>query len=210
MMFPRSPLRLTLTALASLSLLAACGSDDEELPAQVAGKAQVVQSTEADYARAVIASAVKTTGQGGVYEGIVIRLTQDIPVYRLWNGPAKLDSRGNTNRLGGWWSYDAPKGTVQAYRTAYEICNGWNDLTWVAKCTLKAGAVVVIGPGQSVSAETCGDVTGKESYAANAKDWQLYVDKPWNRTTELDCSSTASDYEADPTDISKAKVAAAS
>jgi hypothetical protein len=193
--------------LAAVLALAGCGSDDEQLPAQVAGKAQVLETTDADYGRAVITSAVKPAGQGGVSEGTVIRLTQDIAVYRLWSGPAKVNAAGLTNRIGGWWSYDAPRGTQAQYRSNYEICNGWNDLTWVAKCTLKAGAVVVIGPGQSVSAETCGDPTGKESYAANSRDWQLYIDKPWTRPTELVCPDAAQDYEADPNDISKAKSA---
>jgi hypothetical protein len=195
-----------------LALLGGCvslssGSDDERLPTQLAGKAEVLVSTDADYARAVITSAIKAAGDGGVVEGTVIRLKQDVTVWRMWSGPTKKNAGGLTNRIGGWWAYDAPKGTQAQYRTAYEICNGWNDLTWVAKCTLKAGAVVVIGPGQSVSAQTCGDVTGVENYPANQKDWQTYVDKPWNRPTELVCPADTEDYEVNPADISKAKTA---
>jgi hypothetical protein len=183
------------------------GSDDERLPSQLAGKAEVLSTTDADYLRAVITSAVKAAGEGGVVEGTVIRLKQDVTVWRMWSGPTKKNASGLTNRIGGWWSYDAPIGTQAQYRTAYEICNGWNDLTWVAKCTMKAGAVVVIGPGQSVSAQTCGDVTGAETYPANQKDWQTYIDKPWARPTELVCPGDTEDYEANPVDISKAKVA---
>lgn len=195
-----------------LVLLGGCvsldtGSDDERLPTQLAGKAEVLATTDADYARAVIASAIKPAGEGGVVEGTVIRLKQDVSVWRMWSGPNRKNASGLTNRIGGWWGYDAPKGTQAQYRTAYEICNGWNDLTWVAKCTLKAGAVVVIGPGQSVSAQTCGDVTGAETYPANQKDWQTYVDKPWARSTELVCPADTEDYQADPADISKAKAA---
>ena len=195
-----------------LVLLGGCvsldsGSDDERLPTQLAGKAEVLATTDADYPRAVITSAVKAAGEGGVVEGTVIRLTQDVTVWRMWSGPTKKNASGLTNRIGGWWAYDAPKGTQAQYRTAYEICNGWNDLTWVAKCTLKAGSVVVIGPGQSVSAQTCGDVTGVENYPANQKDWQTYVDKPWARPAELVCPADTEDYQADPADISKAKAA---
>lgn len=200
--------RLAAVMLAALAVLAGCASSsDDDLPAQVRGKAVVLAPTDADYARAAIGSAVKPAGQGGVSEGIVIRLTQDIPVYRMWSGPAKVNAAGLTNRLGGWWSYDAPSGTQARYRTAYEICQGWNDLTWVAACTLKAGSVVVIGPGQSVSAETCGDATGRESYPANPVDWQLYVDKPWTRGAELVCPDAAQDYEADPANIAQRKPA---
>jgi hypothetical protein len=197
------PLMVLLSGCVSMD----SGSDDERLPAQLAGKAEVLATTDADYPRAVITSAVKPAGDGGIVEGTVIRLKQDVTVWRMWSGPAKKNASGLTNRIGGWWSYDAPKGTQAQYRTAYEICNGWNDLTWVAKCTMKAGAVVVIGPGQSVSAQTCGDATGVESYPANHKDWQTYIDKPWARPTELACPADTEDYEANPADISKAKSA---
>lgn len=177
-----------------------------KLPPALKGKAEVVSSTDPDYARADLASAVKPVGEGGLSEGIVVRLTEDIPVWRMWSGPEKKDSRGNTNRLGQWWSYDAPKGTQQGYRTDYEICLAWNDLTWVAKCTLKKGAVVAVGPGNSVSAQVCGDPTGKEAYAANAKDWQTWIAKAWSRLgadKELDCPSETQDYMADPKHIDR-------
>ena len=178
------------------------------LPAALQGKAEVVAATDPDYARADAASAVKPAGQGGISQGLVVRLTADVPVYRMWSGPDKKDSRGNTNRIGQWWSYDAPQGALTGYRTDYEICQGWNDLTWVATCTLQKGAVVVIGPGQSVSAETCADPFGKEAYPANAEDWQVYVSKAWTRLgtdKELNCPADTADYLADPADISKPK-----
>lgn len=81
----------------------------------------------------------------------------------------------------------------------------WNDLTWLAACTLKAGAVVAIGPGQSVSAETCNDKTGAENYPANQAVWQTYIDKPWTRSQELHCPDVSADYETDPADISRRK-----
>ncbi len=199
--------------LAALLLVLGLGGStalaaDLALPAALQGKAEVLPSTDPDYARADLTSAVKPEGQGGISAGIVVRLTEDIPVYRMWSGPDKKDSRGNTNRLGSWWSYDAPQGPVSGYRADYEICNSWNDLSWVATCTLKKGSVVAIGPGQSVSAATCGDVMGKESYPANAEDWQLYVSKAWTRTsTELICPAESADYQANPDDISKPKAA---
>lgn len=183
---------------------------DDGLPKALRGKAVLVAPEEADYAKADLASAVKPAGDGGISRGIVVRLTADVPVWRLWSGPAKKDARGNTNRLGQWWAYDAPKGSQQDYRTAYEICLAWNDLTWVAKCTLKKGAVVAVGPGQSVTAKTCGDVTGKESYAANERDWQVFVSKAYARVgadKELDCPADSADYQADLANITKAAAA---
>ena len=177
-----------------------------DLPPALAGKAEVVALSDPDYARAEVSGAIKPAGQGGISDALVVRLTADVPVYRMWSGPEKLDSAGRTNRLGSWWSYDAPKGTQAGYRAAYEICLSWNDLTWMETCTLKKGAVVAIGPGQSVSATTCGDLNGKESYPANPKDWQTYIAKPWNRIgvgKELECPDPSMDYKANPADISQ-------
>jgi hypothetical protein len=179
------------------------------LPAQLQGKAVIVPKGDPDEARADLASAVKAPGEGGISPALVVRLTADVPVWRMWNGPAKKDANGRTNRLGQWWSYDAPHGTQQQYRTAYEVCLPWNELIYVAKCTLKKGAVVAIGPGNSVSPKTCGDPLGKEAYPAAPNDWQVWISKVWARPQELECPAETADYEADPTDISKPKKAAA-
>lgn len=174
-----------------------------KLPHELKGKAVVLTSTDPDYARADVASAIKPVGEGGISEGVVIKLTEDIPVWRMWSGPEKKDSRGNTNRMGQWWGYDKPHGTQADYRTRYEICLGWNDLTWMAKCTLKKDSVIAIGPGNSVTAMVCGDPTGKESYPANAKDWQVWVSKAWSRSTELVCPADTEDYAVDLNNIAK-------
>jgi hypothetical protein len=176
------------------------------LPPALVGKAEVVPSTDPAYAQAHVADAVKPAGDGGISEALVVKLTADIPVYRLWSGPAKVDGNGNTNRIGSWWSYDAPTGTRDQYRIDYEICTSWNDLTWVVTCTLKAGAVIAVGPGQSVSAATCGDPTGKESYPANPVDWQTFIYQAYNQVgpgKALDCPAATQDYEDNPNDISQ-------
>lgn len=198
-----STLTAAMLAMAASGALAA----GLTLPEILRGKAQVLSASSPDYARAAVSSAVKPAGMGGVSEALVVKITQDIPVYRMWNGPGVLDARGNTNRLGSWWSYDAPHGTVGGYRVGYEICTAWNTLKWMATCTLKAGAVVAIGPGQSVSAETCGDPTGVEQYPDNPLEWQTFVNQPWNRPNELSCPPESADYEADPLEISRPKPA---
>ena len=38
-------------------------------------------------------------------------------------------------------------GTVDSYRQENAICPEWSDLNQLTRCTLKAGAHVVIGPG---------------------------------------------------------------
>jgi hypothetical protein len=72
----------------------------------------------------------------------------------------------------------------------------------VATCTLTRGAVVVIGPGQSVSAETCGDPTGREKYPPNERDLQVYIRSAWSRT-DLSCPDERQDYQNDPRDIAR-------
>lgn len=184
---------------------------DDKMPRQLRGKAVLLEATDPDYARADVAGGVKPPGEGGITEALVVRLTADVPVWRMWNGPAKKDARGNTNRLGQWWAYDPPVGSQEAYRKNYEICIAWNDLTWVAKCTLRKGAVVAIGPGNSVTAKTCGDPAGKETYPVNERDWQVWISKAWARLgadKELDCPPETADYEANLANITKAKAPA--
>ena len=72
-------------------------------------------------------------------------------------------------------------------------CRSANDLRWARRCVLKAGAVVVVGPGQSVSTGTCcGALTGDaksaceasgEHYAANDIDWQVYIGSSHTRAS---------------------------
>jgi hypothetical protein len=169
------------------------------LPASLEGKATVLEPADPAYAQGNVAAAIKAAGQGGVSAALVIRLSQDMPVYRMWNGP----QAANNNRLGSWWAFDAPAGTREGYRRAYEICGGWNELQWVAACTLKQGTVVVIGPGQSVSPEVCADASGYERYEANGRAWQVYVNQAWNRTEALACPPADKDYRADPANVAQ-------
>lgn len=202
-------LAVFVTVILALSLsLGGCGHSQlkppqSALPAVLYGRAEVVPADDPAYDKADQGAAVKPQGEGGISSALVIRTTTDIPVYRMWNGPDKVNARGQTNRLGQWWAYDAPSGTRAQYRARYDICLGWNDLTWMARCTLKSGSVVAIGPGQSVSAETCGDTTGKESYPANPGYWQTWIAKAWARPQTLDCPPVSHDYRADPNDIAQ-------
>jgi hypothetical protein len=200
---PYHLLRPGVAGLVALLLTACAGIAPTRLPPQLVGKAVAIDSTDPDYGRAMVDAAVKPAGQGGVSYAIVVKLSQDLALYRLWNGPGVVDSRGNTNRLGAWWTYDPPAGSVPNYRVAYEVCQSWNQLAWVVRCTLKAGAVAAIGPGQSVTAATCGDASGAENYPANANAWQMYVDQPWKRPAELVCPAVDFDSAVDPDDLSR-------
>lgn len=165
------------------------------VPRALAALGDPVADADPDHARAGLTAAVKAPGAGGVSEGYVVRLAEDLPVYRLWNGPEVVDARGFTNRLGPWWAAEAPRGSEARYREDYAVCEAWNQLRFEAACTLKAGAVLVIGPGQSVSADTCG--APAESYAAQPDRWQIYIHQPWARGEELVCPPEAQDRPVD-------------
>lgn len=186
------------TVLALLPVATQAG--DLTVPAGLAGKVKVLSPSDPAYAQANVQGAIKADGLGGVSQAVVIQLTADLPVYRMWNGPVTV---GNSNRLGSWWAFDKPQGSREGYRRAYEICGTWNELTWVASCTLKAGAVVAFGPGQSVSAQTCADPSGYETYSANDRDWQVYINQAWTRTTELVCPPETADYRANPANVTQ-------
>ena len=198
-------------SLLSLSLAAVAGTADAqnavELPPSLQGRVEVLKLQDPDYERAAAWKALKAPGDGGVLGVVVVRVKEDLPVYRLWNGPQAKDANGNTNRLGGWWSADKPKGSVQQYRTNYEVCTVWNRLSFLAACTLRKGAVVAVGPGQSVSTTTCNSAS--ESYPQERVLWQIYIDQPWKRAAELSCPPDTQDIEVDPSDVSKPKAVTA-
>ena len=176
-----------------------------EVPQAIASAIEVVAPTDKDYAAADVAGAIQPAGKGGVVTGVAVRLTRDLPVYRLWAGPTVLDAQGHTARIGQWWTFAPPSGTRAGFRRTYEVCVKWDTLQFVAQCTLRRGAVVVIGPGQSVSADTCGDP--RESYPANYRDLQTYIHEAWNRMSppadDLSCPDQSRDYENDPANIAK-------
>jgi len=181
-------------------------NNELEVPPQLAGKVTILGPSDPDYPRAGFYKAKNEMGKGGISNGLVIKTKEDVTVYRLWNGPLKVDDYGNTNRFGAWWSYEPPAGKADTYRKNYGVCTSWNDLSWVAKCTLKTGSVVAIGPGQSVSVKMCNNKERPESYSANPAVWQMYIDTPLYRRDELKCPKyKESDYEAYEDDISRRK-----
>ena len=177
------------------------------LPREVASSIELVATVDSAYAAADPAGATGEPGTGKETKPFVVRLTRDLAVYRLWAGPDVRDAQGRTSRLGQWWTFERPSGTRASFRRKYEVCEKWDTLQWVASCTLRRGAVVVIGPGQSVSAETCGDPSGRESYPVNDRDVQVYIREAWNRTGtpngDLICSDESRDYQNDPGNIAK-------
>jgi len=123
----------------------------------------------------LLKTAVLNSGSGGICEGVVFEVTKEIIVYRVWN------STYAASRLKNWWTFDQPTGTLKDYRKDYEICCQWGPRDIIEVCSLKQGAKIVVGPGQSVDCSkdpnrndsTCCDTT----YDVSPKN-QVYIADP--------------------------------
>lgn len=200
--------RAGLALVAAVTVLAGCGTlplpPSDGLPAALRGRAVVLQPDDPDHGRAMAASAVASPGNGGISRAVVLRIVEPVTVWRLWSGPEVRNAEGRTNRLGRWWSWVPPSGPVDRYRSDYAICLSWNDLTWRAACRLRPGAVVAIGPGQSVAPQACSE-SGRvaERYASKPEVWQLYVHRFVGDGADLECPDESLDVPVDSEDISR-------
>lgn len=95
----------------------------------------------------LLASAIAKDGEGKLCMGAVYEVTEPVTVYRVWTAAKPY------TQIGGWWSFDAPQGPADAYRAANAICPEWSALDMVSRCTVKVGAHLVVGPGQSATCE---------------------------------------------------------
>lgn len=93
-------------------------------------------------------------GAGGVYNTKVFKLSKPLTVYRVYS---KQDAA--TARMGTWWSHTNPAGSsLAAYRKNYAICHAWNtQMDTMVTCTLDAGTILAIGPGEAVDKGKCQD-----------------------------------------------------
>ncbi|WP_108651531.1 hypothetical protein [Dongshaea marina] len=91
----------------------------------------------------VPADALGKEGEGNLCQGEVYKVIEDTTVYRAWN------SSYQGSKLGKWWSFDKPSGETRQYRLDNALCPSFSPIDMLETCTLKAGADVVIGTGQS-------------------------------------------------------------
>lgn len=188
---------ISIILLFSLTLVTGCALDQrraEFLPTAMLGKVEVLDSCDQNCDQEILSHAIMTAGQGGISAGVLYRLNQEVTAYRLWDGANKgLNEYGGSNRIGAWWTVDQPSGDVTAYRAQNAICKKWNDLRWVAKCKLKPGTVVAVGPTQSAR---CSD---QEVYPSSST-LQIYVDN--TSTRYVDCGKiTDNDYPVNPDNL---------
>jgi hypothetical protein len=110
---------------------------------------------------ALLQEALGATGAGELCAGQVLVALEPVTVYRVW------DSARNYTRYGSWWSFQRPEGPRSQYREDNSICPSWSELDRMSACTVKVGAKLVVGPGQSAQ---CKQMT----YAKSATN-QVYI-----------------------------------
>jgi hypothetical protein len=161
---------LLLAALALAGLAGGCPAPKAPIkpPEAAAPLAGLLEVPDTD---GLLAKARGAPGAGGVSGGVVYTVTAEgaVAVYRVFGGPARENGR--------WWALAPAVGTPEEFRKSFGICPLWNDLSREKRCTLKAGARVVIGPGQSVDCKAPRDAPAAVSYEASAT-LQVYLDQP--------------------------------
>jgi hypothetical protein len=122
---------------------------------------------------ALLAGSLGASGEGKLCSGKVFKVTYPLTVYRVW------DNSKSYTAYGSWWSFSPPQGPRDSYREENDICPSWSALDRMSACTLKIGALIVIGPGQS--ADCTGTSYPKSSVNQvfmpnNSRNGQIFVD----------------------------------
>jgi hypothetical protein len=135
---------------------------DTELPIEHSKKFVKIEDTE------LLAQTLGQPNAGKLCQGQVYQAKENTQVilFRAWN------ATNPNSQLGNWWAFKSPRGQTAQYRSDYEICYQWSPLDKLTHCTLKAGAKVVLGTGQSA---VCSEYltypvsAKKQVYLADAK-----------------------------------------
>ncbi len=97
---------------------------------------------------------VQGAGKGSVTSAVVAMVVKPIVVWRAWADKKPYCYTAAQN--GRWWSFGDPRELGKAaYRRKNAICESWNTLGKVTRCTLKPGTALAIGPTESVTKQTC-------------------------------------------------------
>lgn len=179
-------LSLSLTACSTVQKSApnvAC-IGEIELPTNMSAQFEATEDDE------LLADSIGQAEKGKLCQGKVFQSKKEsqVVLYRAWN------STNPYSKLGNWWALTEPQGDVAQYRSDYEICYQWSPLDKMVRCTLKAGAKVVIGTGQSAY---CSEYL---SYPASAK-LQVYIKDPANSI--LDCNDFSGEFNWLPAAVQK-------
>lgn len=143
-----------------------------ELPVEFSRKFTAISEPQ------LLAQSIGEEGEGKLCQGqvYVAKKSTQIMLFRAWNGSDPA------SEFGEWWALKSPRGQIAQYRSDYQICYQNTPLDKMTLCSLKAGAKVVIGTGQS---ESCSaslaypSSAKKQVYLANA-DADLFDCKSYN------------------------------
>lgn len=136
---------------------------DMELPVEFSRKFTAISDPE------LLAKSIGEQDEGKLCQGQVYVAKQNTQVmlFRAWN------STNPASEFGEWWALKSPRGQISQYRKDYQICYQWSPLDKMTLCSLKAGAKVVVGTGQSA---TCSEYLEyptsekKQVYVVNADE----------------------------------------
>lgn len=168
-----------LAASAAVLVLAGCAPAQRPAGRVVCpGAIEIPEGFVAVDDAALLARALGTPTHGGLCEGRAYEVRTAVRVYRVWDHARPASARGR------WWSLTRAQGPVDRYREQNAICPEWSALDRVSVCTLRVGARVALGPGQSA---TCANGS---TYPASATN-QLYVPNDEHLGYIVDCDEGA-------------------
>jgi len=122
------------------------------------------------------------------------KVVKPLPVWRAFSANSRVcEQKPYEARLqGSWWSLEDPRRYGKdGYRKGAAVCSIWNDLGKVVHCTVKRGAIVAVGPTQSVKECKCPapPEVSVESYGPTDQ-WQVYVNLYDKKMSDImDCEA---------------------
>ncbi|MCG7547560.1 hypothetical protein [Pseudoalteromonas sp. Of7M-16] len=193
---PHSQLVRLAVLSSSMLLLAACNSTSVTTQEIAQSTASCVGNIDNPPGLTAVPEASMPKGvvlpaeQGGLCKGQVFVTTKEITIWRAWN------SEYSGSKLGKWWTFDKPKGSISKYRRDNIICPSYSPLDMLVSCKIKVGTQVVIGPGQSAK---CSDYF---SYPAS-KTNQIYLADAQSTTVECQSYDGRFSWHSEPKHIVK-------
>ncbi|KZN69181.1 hypothetical protein [Pseudoalteromonas luteoviolacea] len=189
----RLSVRASILAIGAI-LLSACASSDlatqkvnsQQVNAHCVGQVDQHSNLKLLPNAHIPEGVVQPVGQGGLCTAQVFVATEDVTIWRAWN------SEYNGSKLGKWWTFNKPLGSISKYRRENVICPSYSPLDMLVSCKLKAGTEVVIGPGQSAQ---CSEYF---TYPAS-KTNQIYVADAKNSVTECQTYDGRFSWQTEPT-----------
>lgn len=174
------PVLLTPTPTPTATAISVAGcAGDMALPVEFSRKFTAVSDPD------LLAQSIGKPSEGRLCQGqvYVAKHNTQIMLFRGWNGS------NPASEFGELWALKSPRGQIAQYRRDYQLCYQDTALDKMTLCSLKAGAKVVIGTGQSVTCSSSLDYPSsakKQVYLANA-DADLF-----------DCSSYNAEFNWTP------------